>query len=130
MVLTKDEFRDQERTYWRTSTPVGFVFGLGLVMGLIVVVVICYQVLATDVADHLAEFATLKAMGYGGSYLAGVVLQQALLLALVGFVPGCLVSWLLYRVLEQATGLPLLLTIPRVGAVLGLTVLMCSLSGL
>jgi DevC protein len=128
-VLTKDEFRDQERTYWRTSTPVGFVFGLGLVMGLIVGVVICYQVLATDVADHLHEFATLKAMGYSDWYLAGVVLTQALLLAVVGFFPGCAVSYGLYYALGEATGLPLMLTVPRAAIVLLFTVLMCSVSG-
>jgi putative ABC transport system permease protein len=129
MVMTKDEFRDQERTYWRTSTPVGFVFGLGLVMGLIVGVVICYQVLATDVADHLPEFATLKAMGYSDRYLAGVVLKQALLLAVVGFVPGVLLSGLLYLTLGELTGLPLLLTPARARVVLLLTVAMCSASG-
>jgi putative ABC transport system permease protein len=130
MVLSRDEFRDQERTYWRTSTPVGFVFGLGLVMGLIVGVVICYQVLATDVADHLPEFATLKAMGYSDGYLAGVVLKQALLLAIVGFVPGVILSGLLYLVLGQLTGLPLLLSPPRAAVVLLLTVVMCSASGM
>ena len=129
MVMTKDEFREQERHYWQTSTPVGFVFGLGLVMGLIVGVVICYQVLATDVADHLPEFATLKAMGYSDRYLAGVVLKQALLLAIVGFIPGVLLSGLLYLILGQLTGLPLLLTPPRATIVLLLTVLMCSASG-
>lgn len=129
MVMTRDEFRDQERAYWRTSTPVGFVFGLGLAMGLVVGVVICYQVLATDVADHLPEFATLKAMGYSDRYLGGIVLKQALLLALVGFVPGCLVSAGLYYALGEVTGLPLLLTVPRAAIVLAFTVLMCSASG-
>jgi putative ABC transport system permease protein len=130
MVLSRDEFRDQERKYWRESTPVGFVFGLGLVMGLIVGVVICYQVLATDVADHLPEFATLKAMGYSDRYLAGVVLKQALLLALVGFIPGVLLSGLLYLILGQLTGLPLVLSPPRAAVVLLLTVVMCSASGI
>jgi putative ABC transport system permease protein len=129
-ILTKDEFRDQERAYWRTSTPVGFVFGLGLAMGAIVGVVICYQVLATDVADHLHEFATLKAMGYSDWYLAGIVLKQALLLAVVGFIPGCVVSYALYYALGEATGLPLLLNIERAALVLLFTVLMCSASGL
>jgi putative ABC transport system permease protein len=129
MIMTKDEFRDQERAYWRTSTPVGFVFGLGLAMGLIVGVVICYQVLATDVADHLPEFATLKAMGYSDRYLAGIVLKQALLLALVGFVPGCVLSGVLYYALGDVTGLPLSLTVPRAAVVLLFTVLMCSASG-
>jgi putative ABC transport system permease protein len=129
MIMTKNEFRDQERAYWRTSTPVGFVFGLGLAMGLIVGVVICYQVLATDVADHLPEFATLKAMGYSDRYLAGIVLKQALLLALVGFVPGCVLSGVLYHALGEVTGLPLSLTVPRAAVVLLFTVLMCSASG-
>jgi putative ABC transport system permease protein len=129
MVMTKDQFRDQERAYWRSSTPVGFVFGLGLIMGLIVGVVICYQVLATDVADHLLEFATLKAMGYSDRYLAGVVLKEALLLAVVGFVPGVVLSGLLYLILGQATGLPLLLTPIRAAIVLALTIVMCSASG-
>src|SRR4051812_43615594 len=122
MVMTKDEFRDQERHYWATSTPVGFVFGLGLAMGGIVGVVICYQVLATDVADHLPEFATLKAMGYSDRYLAGVVLSQALLLAVVGFIPGVLLSGLLYLILGRVTGLPLLLTPLRAAVVLLMTV--------
>jgi putative ABC transport system permease protein len=129
MVMTKDEFREQERRYWQTSTPVGFVFGLGLVMGLIVGVVICYQVLATDVANHLPEFATLKAMGYSDRYLAGVVLKQALILAVVGFIPGAFLSGSLYMILGQLTGLPLLMTPPRAGIVLMLTVFMCSASG-
>jgi len=129
MVMTKDEFRQQERDYWSGSTPIGFVFGLGLAMGLIVGVVICYQVLATDVADHLPEFATLKAMGYSDSYLAAVVLKQALLLAIVGFIPGCLISWLMYLGLGELTGLPLLLTWPRALGVLGLTIVMCAISG-
>jgi len=91
--------------------------------------VICYQVLATDVADHLPEFATLKAMGYSDRYLAGIVLRQALLLAVAGFIPGLILSGILYFVLGQLTGLPLLLTVPRAGIVLALTVLMCSASG-
>jgi putative ABC transport system permease protein len=129
-VLTREAFRQRERAFWRTSTPVGIIFGLGAGMGLIVGVVICYQVLATDVADHLSEFETLKAMGYSGGYLAGVVLWEALWLALAGFAAGGLVSWALYALLEHLTGLPLLLTLPRAGFVLGLTVLMCGLSGL
>jgi putative ABC transport system permease protein len=81
------------------------------------------------VADHLPEFATLKAMGYSDRYLAGIVLKQALLLAVVGFIPGVVLSGLLYLILGQLTGLPLLLSPPRAGIVLLLTVLMCSASG-
>ena len=57
-------------------------------MGLVVGMIIVYQILFADIADHLAEYATLKAMGYTNRYLAAVVLMEATILAVVGFVPG------------------------------------------
>jgi putative ABC transport system permease protein len=48
----------------RKAQPSAFIFGLGVAMGFIVGIVIVYQILYTDVSDHLAEYATLKAMGY------------------------------------------------------------------
>jgi putative ABC transport system permease protein len=129
-IFTAAEFRDQERTFWRTSTPIGFIFGLGLVMGLIVGLVICYQILSTDVTERIGEYATLKAMGYGDRYLGGVVLLQAFCLALVGFVPGCLASLGLYHLLSQATGLPVFLNVGRGMFVLVLALVMCAVSGL
>jgi len=128
-VMTKDQFIEQELRFWRDSTPIGFVFGLGTAMGFIVGVVICYQVLYGDIDDHMAEFATLKAMGYRNVYFVGMVLQEALLLSIFGFIPGVLVSGALYKVLEWATGLLLDLTLPRAASVLALTVLMCVVSG-
>ncbi len=118
-VMTKQQFIDQELRFWRDSTPIGFVFGLGTVMGFLVGVVICYQVLYADIDDHMAEFATLKAMGYRNRYFVGVVLQEALLLSVLGFLPGVLVSAALYAGLEWATGLLLDLTLAHAAAVLG-----------
>ncbi|HEY8504026.1 MAG TPA: ABC transporter permease DevC [Gemmataceae bacterium] len=128
-VRTREEFVAQEIEFWQKSTPVGFAFGFGVAMGFVVGVIICYQILSADVADHLAEYATLKAIGYSDRYLTGVVLRQALTLALVGFVPGLAVSWLLYQVLSEWTGLPMVLTWGRVALILGLTVAMCAVSG-
>jgi putative ABC transport system permease protein len=129
-VLTREEFAVKEMDFWRTSTPVGFIFLLGLVMGFIVGTVICFQILSADVSDHLAEFATLKAIGYPNRYLNAVVLQEALLLAGLGFVPGVLVSAVLYAILEAWTGLPMRLDWWSGGFVLVLTIGMCILSGL
>jgi putative ABC transport system permease protein len=128
-IFTPQEFRDQERAFWSGSTPIGFIFGLGLIMGLIVGLVICYQILSTDVTERLGEYATLKAMGYGDRYLGAVVLFQALCLALAGFVPGCLASDGLYRLLSGVTGLPVFLNLWRGLFVLGLTIVMCAVSG-
>jgi len=140
VVLTKQEFAKQEQDFWRKNTPIGFIFFLGLVMGFVVGVIICYQILSSDIADHLAEFATLKAIGYPNHCLTGVVLQEAFFLALFGFVPGVLLANRLYAWLENGTGIPLLLQygtgLPmRLGVdrnllVLVLTICMCLTSGL
>jgi putative ABC transport system permease protein len=130
MVLTKEEFVQQESDYWSKANPIDAIFGLGLVMGFVIGTVICYQILATDVADYMAEYATLKAIGYRNRFLTKVVLQEALWLAVLGFVPGVVLGWFLYEWLKNWTGLPMRLTPPRGGLVLILTVVMCTISGI
>jgi len=130
LVLTKDEFVERERDYWKTSTPIGFVFRFGVIMGLVVGAIIVYQILFADVSDHLAEYATLKAMGYTNSYLIGVVLSEALVLAALGFVPGFFICQFLYELAEGATHLPLRMTLPLAGSVFALALAMCGTSGL
>ena len=130
VVFTKDEFMGRERSYWQRNTPIGFIFGLGTGVGFVIGVIICYQILFTDVADHLPQFATIKAIGYGNGYLAALVLQEAALLAALGFAVGVACSQALYWWLARLTGLPMYLTHGRVGLVFGLTVLMASVSAL
>ena len=128
-VFTKEGLVAEERGYWETRTTIGFVFGLGTVMGFIVGTVIVYQILYTDVSDHLPEYATLKAMGYTDFYLLTVVFQEAVLLAVVGFFPSLGLALFLYGNTAAATGLPIMMTTLRAVQVLGLTVAMCCLSG-
>jgi putative ABC transport system permease protein len=99
-------------------------------MGLAVGGVIVYQILFADVAEHRVEYATLKAIGYTNRRLSALVLQQAALLAILGFVPGLTASIALYRVTERATSLPLAMTAGRALAVLSLTLAMCGLAAL
>jgi putative ABC transport system permease protein len=129
-VLTKDEYVAKERAFWNRKTPIGTVFNVGALLGLIVGAVICYQVLSSDIADHLAEYATLKAIGYGNTFLIGVVITEALILSFAGFLPGVAVGSLLYGLLAWSTGLLMVLSPARAGLILGLTVLMCLGSGL
>ncbi|MBF2056090.1 MAG: FtsX-like permease family protein [Cyanobacterium sp. T60_A2020_053] len=129
VVLSREEFVSYEREYWENSTAIGFIFGLGAAMGLVVGVVIVYQILYTDVADHLPEYATLKAMGYTNNYLLVVVFQEALILACVGFLPGMGVSMLLYGGAAGATGLPIYMTKSLALTVYFLTLGMCFGSG-
>ncbi|MGY2726908.1 ABC transporter permease DevC [Thermostichus sp. OS-CIW-26] len=128
-VLSRAEFIDMEQTYWEEGTAIGFIFGLGVGMGFIVGIVIVYQILYTDVSDHLAEYATLKAMGYTDTYLLGVVFQEALLLAGLGYIPAFALSVLLYDLTANATLLPIAMTFNRAVLVLGLAVSMCFISG-
>ncbi len=128
-VLTKQEFIDKEISYWGKSTPIGFIFTLGTVIGFIVGTVIVYQILYSEVSDHLAEYATLKAMGYTQRYLLFVVLQEAFILAALGYVPGFAFAVLQYNLARNATLLPIVMTTSRAVLVFFLTVLMCFISG-
>ncbi len=128
-VLTMQGFINFERTYWQRSTAIGFIFGLGTVMGFIVGIVIVYQILYTDVSDHLAEYATLKAMGYSNWYLSSVVIQEAFVLSILGFIPGLVISFALYTLTKNATRLPVDMTVERGIQVLLLTMTMCVISG-
>lgn len=127
-VYTRDEFAQLEKTYWADSTGIGFIFGLGVVVGFIVGVVIVYQILHSDVQDHMPEYATLKAMGYADSYLLGVLLKEAFILSCAGFMPALLLTFLLYSIAESATSMPIFMTTERALFVFSLSLAMCSIS--
>lgn len=129
-VLTKQEFIDFERNYWATSTAIGFIFTLGTIMGFIVGTVIVYQILYTEVTDHLSEYATLKAIGYTQNYLLTVILQEAFMLAVLGYIPGFGCTLFLYKIARDATLLPVFMNYYRAIMVLILTILMCFISGI
>ena len=128
-VLTLEEFMAKERDFWDKVAPVGTVFYIGVVMGFIVGCAICYQVLFSDISERIGEFATLKAMGYSNLRLLRVVVMQGIYLALLGYLAGLAVSLLLFRWVHEATGLPLDLSRNDPLAILGLSLIMCVLSG-
>ncbi len=130
MVLTQAQLNAHERAYWEEATPIGFIFSFGSLMGLVVGMVIVYQILFSDIAGHLKEYATLKAMGYSNFYLGQVVLGAALILAVGGFIPGLIVSALLYDVVGGATFLPLAMDVPRATTVFAMIFTMCAVAGL
>ena len=129
-VLTKQGFIDFEQNYWKSSTSIGFIFTLGAAMGFVVGCVIVYQVLYTDVSDHLPEYATLMAMGYRMSHLLGVVMREGFYLAALGYVPAYLAGQGLYWFVRDATKLPVGMDPARAITVLGMILVMCMLSSL
>jgi putative ABC transport system permease protein len=128
-VLTKEEYIAAELAYWNQQTPIGVIFNLGVTMGFIVGIIIVYQVLSTDVNSHIREYATFKAIGYSNTYLLGIVFEEALILAVLGFVPGLVMSMGLYQLVRNASNLQLAMTVARAVQVLILTLIMCMLSG-
>jgi putative ABC transport system permease protein len=129
-LMTREEFEQREISFWARSTPIGIIFAIGAGIGFAVGVIICYQILATDISDHYRELATLMAMGYGKAYFFRLVLQQAWWLAVLGYLPGLALSWLLFRLNSSWTGLLMYLTWERAILILILTLIMCSLSAL
>jgi len=129
-VFTRAGIDEHEQRHWLTKTSVGIIFGLGVLVALVVGTSIVYQVLSSDIANHLPEYATLKAMGYSRRYLSSVVLKQAGILGVAGFVPGLLLAMLLYRVARELANIPIDMTPERAALVLGLSVAMCAVSGL
>jgi len=128
-VRTVDEAVAKDQAFQTTQRPVGMVFGFGIIIGVLVGVIIVYQVLSTDVADHLREYATFKAIGYRQRFFLGVVFEEALILAVMGFVPGILMTLALYALVSGMTGLPVAMTPARPVLVLLGTLAMCALSG-
>lgn len=128
-VLTIEELEATEVAYWRRNTSFGLIFGLGVLVGLVVGGIIVYQILYSDVSDHLAEYATLKAIGYDDRFVVGIILQESLILALLAFAPSLLLSLGLYSFLARSTSLMVVMTAGRVVLVFAFTLAICGLSG-
>jgi putative ABC transport system permease protein len=127
-VWSPQQFKESEIAFWSNEHPAGTIFNFGAIMGFIVGVVIVYQILYTDVSDHLAEYATLKAMGYSDISLLSVVFQQGIILAVIGFAPGYATSFGMYKLLGTLTRIPLAMKTTVSIQVLIATVTMCLIS--
>jgi putative ABC transport system permease protein len=129
-VLSRTEAMDRERSRWLFQTPIGLIFQLGVAISLLVGAAIVYMVLATDVANRLPEYATLLAMGYSRKYLASIVMTQAIVLCLCGFLVAWGAAELLYRLTSHLSGIPVAMDAERVISVLAMGLAMSCCSGL
>jgi putative ABC transport system permease protein len=128
--LSRRDVLEFERRRWVADTSIGVIFQVGVAVAMLVGLAIVYQVLSSDIAAHIAEYATLKAMGYTNRYLAGIVMQQAAWTAVLGFVPGWIISGLLYQLTSQVTNLPIEMNIARAVVVFALAAAMCAGAGM
>jgi putative ABC transport system permease protein len=129
-VWTRSHLEAVEQNYFVRVKPVGIMFSSGVVLAFVVGAVILYQILASEVINHLKEYATLRALGYSNGYVNRVVLQQATLFAVLGFLPATLFALGIYTAARLAVYVPMYMTWGRVGFVLVLSVAMCGGSGL
>jgi len=129
-ILTREELVDSEVRFLRESAPIDFIFGMGAAVGFFIGFVVVYQILYTEVTNHLPQFATMKAMGFTDGYLLKIVLSQALFLSVLGYVPGFFLALVLYRVATVAIQMQFAMTWQRAIMVFSLTLIMCGLSAL
>lgn len=128
-VLTREEVVYREVMHWMGNTPIGFIFIAGVVVALIVGAIVVYIVLSSDISKQIAEYATLKAMGYRNSYLSRVVLEQAVILGVISYLVAFAISLVLYEVVGKAANLPITMSLQRQVIVFLATIAMCCVSG-
>ncbi|WP_114993424.1 ABC transporter permease DevC [Synechococcus sp. UW179A] len=128
-VLTVEELQQREVEHWKRNTSFGLIFGLGVLVGFSVGGIVVYQILYSEVGEHISEYATMKAMGYNDRFIVAIIIQESVILASLAFLPSLIVSALLYRVLMQATGLLVVISFSRAALVFTMTLLLCSGSG-
>ena len=120
----------REKDYWIWKKSIGLIFLFGVGVAVIVGLVVVYQILSSDILDHFREYATLKAMGYTNRYLASVVLKQAMMLALFGYLPAFVAAHLLYLMTRSMVNLPINMTTGRAVGVMVLSFLVCGAAAL
>lgn len=123
--FTRSEIAKAEQGFWLNVKPIGIMFTSGVLVAFVAGAVILYQVLASEVQNRLREYATLKALGYGNGYVYGVVLRQALIFSLLGFIPACVFASGLYFLLRTRGMMPVSMEAARVTGVFLLTAMMC-----
>lgn len=129
-VVTKEEFLNMEKDYWDRATPIGVIFKMLSLVGFVFGGVIVYQIMFTQISDYLSVYATFKAMGYTNKYIIILVLQEAFLMSIIGYIPGLFGSLYLYDFIQQQTRLPMTFTLSKTLSVLLLTIMMCFLAAL
>jgi len=130
IVMSKKDFIQSEKDYWAVRTPIGFVIGASMAVAIFVGAVIVYQILYTDVNDHLPEYATLKAIGFDDKFFISIILQESFILSILGFIPGVIFASILYYLTRTVAHMPTYLSISNLAIVLLLSLVMCITAGM
>ena len=104
-VLSKQELLDKEREFYEFGTPIGVIFRFSLLASLLVGTVILYQILYIKISKYIKQYATLKAIGFSQFFVIKIVMQEAFILAFLGYIPGLILSVFMYDYLRETTRL-------------------------
>lgn len=129
-VVALPDLLNQERDFYEFQTPIGIIFRFGLGGAVAVGIVILYQILFQLISKYIRDFATLKAIGFSNGQLRRIVLGSALMLAVLGFLPGLGLSFLMYDVIAKATALRFEMTWEVAVIVFGAIAFICVISAL
>ncbi|HIK53382.1 MAG TPA: ABC transporter permease [Oscillatoriales cyanobacterium M59_W2019_021] len=121
---TTAQMSQMTQDYWEKRTGLGFVLGLGAAVGVVVGAIVVAQILYSSVSDHLREFGTLKAMGASDWVLYGIIVEQSLWMAVLGYIPGMLLCWGV-SAWAATKGIIILISPLSAAGVFGITVVMC-----
>lgn len=123
-IWTRAEFAQSNQTFWEQRSNIGVILGLGAAIGIVVGIVVVGQILYASVSEHIKQFGTLKAMGASPWVIYGVIGEQALWMAVLGYIPGLVLSivvaeWVIAR------GIIILILPTTAAGIFGVTLLMC-----
>lgn len=122
---TREEMAEITQNYWQERSGIGFILGIGAVVGIVVGAVVVSQILYASVSDHIKEFGTLKAMGASDWYIYSVIIEQGLWMAILGYLPGIAICMGVAAWTATTQGIVILITPTSALIVLGITSLMC-----
>lgn len=130
IIMTQPDLVTSEVNFLRETAPIDFIFGMGAVVGFFIGFVVVYQILYTEVTNHLPQLATMKAMGFTDRYLLKLVLWQSVILSTLGYLPGFFLALGLYEVAERQIQMPFSMTWERGISIWLATLGMCCLSAI
>ncbi|MBW4624438.1 MAG: FtsX-like permease family protein [Brasilonema octagenarum HA4186-MV1] len=122
---TRQEMSKITQDFWQVRSGIGFILGLGAVVGVVVGAVVVSQILYASVTDHIKEFGTLKAMGASDWFIYNVIIEQAIWMAILGYLPGIALCVGVAAWTSTTQGIVILITPVSALVVFGITVLMC-----
>lgn len=123
-VFETSEFSASTRNYWMFTTGAGIAVLMAAALGLVVGIAVVAQTIYATTMDHIREYGTLKAMGAPNSYVLGVIMQQAVIAAAMGYAIGMAVSIFVVHGAAKG-GANILLSWQTACGLFVMTVLMC-----